>query len=97
MWHNESFIWKAETRDKYGTVSVTTSTPFDGYNEYKSQLYIAGSKIGTVELAKGCIHTKSILSFDINDLVTVDGSDYTIKDLAKFSVPGLTFQVIFYG
>jgi len=97
MWENESFTWKSETRDKYGTISGTSSTTFKGYNEYRSELYTSGDKFGTTEMCKGRIHTKSTLSFDINDLVTVDGSDFTIKDLAKFSVPGLAFQVVFYG
>lgn len=97
MFENESFTWKSETRDKYGTITTTTSTAFSGYNEYKSELYTSGDKLGTSELCKGRIHTRSTLNFDINDLVTVDNHDYTIKDLAKYSVPGFEFQVIFYG
>lgn len=97
MWQNETFTWKKETRDKYGTIGSTVSETFKGYNEYKSELYTSGDKFGTTELCKGRIHTRSILNFDINDLVTVDGHDYTIKDLNKFSAPGLNFQVIFYA
>jgi hypothetical protein len=97
MWHNESFTWKKETRDKYGTISSTASTTFYGYNEYGEELYTSGDKIGTSEMSKGRIHTRSTLSFDINDLVTVDGVDYTIKDLKRYSIPGMSFQVIYYG
>ena len=97
MWTLTTFTWKSETRDKYGTVTTTTPTDFEGYNEYKTELYTSGDKFGTTELCKGRIHTQSTLAFDINDLVTVDGQEYTIKDLAKYSVPGMAFQVIFYG
>ena len=87
----ETFIYYSETKDKYGTITSTSGTTYDAYIEREKTFSADGSVV-----SKGKIFTTSSLDFKLDMKVVIDGIDYFINTIDKYTFPGYEYKVLEY-
>jgi hypothetical protein len=77
--HDLVFI--SQTKDHFGTVTNTKTTPFKGYVEEKSVVEYVSGKLE--EVGKGKIFTTASLDFDFGTTLGYRGKEYKVAKVDR--------------